>query len=188
MNIKETSGQVQNIKDKRKTNKGCWLVAGIGCAVMILLVGALVALVVILAASSSDLGTSIEEDVLFEGSEGKIVVIRVEGLITESGLDGGLLGGAGVSSDSIMNQIDKAVADENVSAILLRINSPGGEVVASDLVFRKVMEAREIKPVVSWMSGSGASGAYLIAAGSDTIVSHPSSITASIGCILELSN
>ncbi|MEA3357777.1 MAG: signal peptide peptidase SppA, partial [Patescibacteria group bacterium] len=66
--------------------------------------------------------------------------------------------------------------------------SPGGEVVASDLVFRKVMEAREIKSVVSWMSGSGASGAYLIAAGSDTIVSHPSSITASIGCILELSN
>ena len=60
--------------------------------------------------------------------------------------------------------------------------------VASDLIYQEVLEVRDVKPVVTWMSGMGASGGYLVASASDQILAHPATITGSIGVVLELTD
>jgi protease-4 len=174
-------------QEKKKTNKGCWMIAGIGCGLGVLVIGVIVALFVLLASVGSGMGDSSFENVVREGSGGKIAVIEVDGIIAH-GDSQDVFAVAGASPTSIGDKLDKALADENVKGIILKINSPGGEVVASDLIYRKVKEASSEKPVVAWMSSLGASGGYLVAVGADKIVAHPNCITGSIGTILEVSN
>ncbi|PIU21198.1 MAG: signal peptide peptidase SppA [Candidatus Diapherotrites archaeon CG08_land_8_20_14_0_20_34_12] len=90
------------------------------------------------------------------------------------------------SAFDIVSEIEKADKDSSVSAILLEINSPGGSVVASKQIVEAVQNAK--KPVISWISDEGASGAYLIAASSDYIMADSSSLTGSIGVISILPN
>lgn len=195
MPVKKRVPEVKNDLEKqrlkkipaKKTNRGCWIVAGVGCGLVVLLIGGLFMLFVLLAAVGSDLGGTVGEEVLYEGTGGKIAVISLDGIISESE-SSDVFSVTGISIKDINNQIDKALADDDVEGILIKMNSPGGEAVASDLIYNKVMEAREEKKVVTWMSGMGASGGYLIAAGSDKIVSHPGCLTGSIGVILQLSN
>ncbi len=82
--------------------------------------------------------------------------------------------------------IQQANDDPSVSAIVLDINSPGGSPVASEEIMDAVKNSE--KPVVSWISDSGASGAYLVASGSDEIVASPSSWLGSIGVIVTLTD
>lgn len=171
----------------KKTNRGCWIVAGIGCGLIVLFLGGLFALFILFVTAGSDLGGTVGEDVLYEGTGGKIAVISLDGIISESE-SSDVFSVTGISMEDINNQIDKALADDEVEGILIKMNSPGGEAVASDLIYNKVMEAREEKKIVTWMSGMGASGGYLVAAGSDKIVAHPGCLTGSIGVILQLSN
>ncbi len=173
---------------KKKTNRGCWIVSGVGCGLMIIVAGVVVAVFVALLAGLSTYDTQVKEHTLYEGSEGKIAVVRIEGIIMENGTDGSLLGSYGSDPASFESEIDLAISDDSVKGILLRVNSPGGEVVASDMMYQTVLNAKEEKPIVTWMSSSGASGAYMIAAASDLIVAHPETITGSIGTILEVSS
>lgn len=111
-----------------------------------------------------------------------VAVIRVEGTIvpgrSRSAPGGGeLLAGA----DSLVEQIERAAEDRRVKAIVLRVDSPGGDGLASDLVWRAVAQARRRKPVVASMGDVAASGGYLVAAGTDAIVAEPSTLTGSIG-------
>jgi protease-4 len=85
------------------------------------------------------------------------------------------------TAQDIINQLDKAENDASISAILLEIDSPGGTIVATKEIVRKIREIN--KPVVSFISGIGASGAYYVAASTDFIVADPDSITGSIGVI-----
>jgi protease-4 len=85
----------------------------------------------------------------------------------------------------IQDQLQQAVDDKHVKAIILRINSPGGEVVASDTIYQAVVAARDKKPIVASIDTVGASGAYYIAVGADYIMAHELSITGSIGVIME---
>lgn len=78
-------------------------------------------------------------------------------------------------------EIRKARKDKNVKAIVLRINSPGGSAMASDVIWREVMLAKKVKPVIASMSDVAASGGYYMAMACDTIVAHPNTITGSIG-------
>lgn len=117
-----------------------------------------------------------------EDARDKIAVIYLTGVISST--EGGVTGEEGLVGD-IKNQLDQAIDDKRVKAIILRINSPGGEVVASDAIYQAVVEAREKKPVVASIDTLGASGAYYIAVGADYIVANELSITGSIGVILE---
>ena len=111
----------------------------------------------------------------------KIAVIYLTGVIGEAdGMtsDEGIVGG-------IKDQLDQAVDDKRVKAIVLRVNSPGGEVVASDEIYRAVAEAREKKPVVASMETVAASGAYYAAMGSSYVMATDLTITGSIGVILQ---
>ncbi len=89
-------------------------------------------------------------------------------------------------SRDIVRQLKKYGKDGNVPAILLRIDSPGGAVVPSMEIYEEILKLREETGVVvvASFASVAASGAYLIACGCDTIVSHPGSITGSIGTVL----
>jgi len=79
------------------------------------------------------------------------------------------------------NSIRKAADNDDVKAIILRIDSPGGSSSASDIIWREVVEAKKKKPVIASVSDVAASGGYYISMAADTIVAHPGSIVGSIG-------
>jgi protease-4 len=119
----------------------------------------------------------------------KIAVIRVIGPITREGLGGLPLGSGGAGSRRIVALLDRAQRDPAVKAVLLELNTPGGSVVASDEINRKLQTLRrERKVVVALMTEVAASGGYYVAAGADHIVADPTTITGSIGVVLTLTN
>jgi protease-4 len=120
-----------------------------------------------------------------ENAKDKIVVIYVSGIISSS--EDGYAGEDGMVAD-IEDQLQQAEDDKHVKAIILRINSPGGEVVASDEIYQAIVAARDKepkKPIVASIDTVGASGAYYIAVGADWIIANELSITGSIGVIME---
>lgn len=171
-----------------KRNKGCLVIGSIGCLLIIILLGLIVGLIVFAFSSGSAL-ISGGESVLKEGkADKKIALIRIDGMITESSSYDYYSGSSGASSEHVNSQIDQALTDDSVAAILLKMNTPGGETVATDLIYKKVLSADSQKPVITWMSGMGASGGYYIACGSRYIMAHPETLTGSIGAILEITN
>jgi protease-4 len=104
----------------------------------------------------------------------KIAVVDIKGVIT--------------SSRHIVEQIDTFKEDDDVKAIILRINSPGGGVGPSQEIYREVLRAREKKKIIASMESVGASGGYYVACASDLIVANPGTITGSIGVVMEFSN
>jgi protease-4 len=87
-------------------------------------------------------------------------------------------------SDTVTAALRAALADDDVRAIVLRVNSPGGSYVASDTIWRQVGLAREAgKPVVASMGDVAASGGYYVSMGADAIVAEPATLTGSIGVV-----
>jgi protease-4 len=95
-------------------------------------------------------------------------------------------GGSGqetIGSDSLVRTINEARDDKSVKAIVLRIDSPGGSGLASDIIWRAIEAAKAKKPIVVSMSDVAASGGYYIACNANKIVAEPSTITGSIGVV-----
>jgi len=113
-----------------------------------------------------------------ESSPNEIAVIVAQGTIVpgEGDPSDGL-----IASDTFVEEIRKAADSKKVKAIVVRINSPGGEFRASDMMWRAIQMAREKKPVIASMGDYAASGGYYLAMGCDTIVAQPNTITGSIG-------
>ncbi len=86
-----------------------------------------------------------------------------------------------IGSDVYAAEIRKAKEDDRVKAIVLRINSPGGNYLASDIIWREIQLASDEKPVIASMSSYAASGGYYLAMAADTIVASATTITGSIG-------
>ena len=96
----------------------------------------------------------------------------------------GLMGGGAMGSDTIASAIRAAARDDQIRAIVLRVNSPGGSYVASDTIWREVVRARAAgTPVVASMGDVAASGGYYISMAADQIIAQPGTITGSIGVI-----
>ena len=108
-------------------------------------------------------------------SANRIAVILAEGEIVDGNAEGA------ISSEKFAKEIRKARKDENIKAIVLRVNSPGGSILASDVIWREMSEAKKVKPLIVSMGEVAASGGYYIAAPADTIVAQPNTITGSIG-------
>lgn len=109
-------------------------------------------------------------------SKNEIAVIVAEGDIVTGKAQEGTIG-----SDTFAEELRKARTNNKVKAIVLRINSPGGSALASDVMWREVRLASKEKPIIASMSNLAASGGYYIAMGCDTIVAEPNTITGSIG-------
>lgn len=123
-----------------------------------------------------------------EPTRDKIVHIDLEGIISSMDVGGGLFSEAMPSVDSIKHALEQAVEDKNVKAIVLRINSPGGEVTASDILYNAVKKAAKKKPVVVYMDSMAASGGYYVSCGATKVVASETTLTASIGVIMETLN
>jgi len=119
----------------------------------------------------------------------KVVLIDVTGLISEQPV-GSLIKSHASVVDSFVAQLEKAAADPRVRAVVLRINSPGGTVAATETVYEEILRFRERtgKPVVASFAEIAASGGYYIALACDEIIAQPSTITGSIGVIMQTFN
>jgi protease-4 len=106
----------------------------------------------------------------------KIAVIYAEGSIVDGSGDKSSIG-----SRKFAHYIRSAKQDSAVKAIVLRVNSPGGSALASDVIWKEVVEAKKVKPVVVSMGDVAASGGYYISCAADKIFAHPNTITGSIG-------
>jgi protease-4 len=112
----------------------------------------------------------------------KVVVIYATGHIVPG--RGSSLMGEVITAEAIGKALEKAREDDTVKAVVLRIDSPGGAAVTSDVIWREIVRTEKAgKPVVASLSSVAASGGYYIAVAADKIVAHPASVTGSIGVI-----
>ena len=113
----------------------------------------------------------------------KIAIVYAAGDITSGKSQFGGDGEETIGSDSLAKTLEEARDDQSIKAIVLRVDSPGGSGLASDIIWRAIESAKEKKPVVVSMSDVAASGGYYIACGANKIVAEPSTITGSIGVV-----
>lgn len=125
--------------------------------------------------SLEDYVSSLPRDLNFK-EKNRIAVVYAIGDITSGEGDDQTIG-----SDRIAAAIRSARLDKEVKAIVLRVNSPGGSALASDIIWREVLLAKGEKPVVVSMGNLAASGGYYIAAAADSIFAAPNTLTGSIG-------
>jgi protease-4 len=121
-----------------------------------------------------------------EGTGGdKILIVNVTGIITDT-KEPGLFDRDDNLLARIKEELTLAAQDEHIKALVVRINSPGGTVTASDVIYHEIVTFKDRRkiPVVAVIMDVGASGGYYIAAGADKIVAHPTSVTGSVGVIM----
>lgn len=114
--------------------------------------------------------------VIFKSDTGKdkVAVVSIDGVIT--------------SSDSVIKKLKKYSKRDDIKAIVLRIDSPGGAVGPSQEIYREVIKLREDKQIITSMGSLAASGGYYIASASHKIMANPGTLTGSIGVIMEFAN
>ena len=118
------------------------------------------------------------------GSNDKIAHIVLRGLISSS-----ISGNVGDTMvDDMRLSLQEARDDENVRAVILEIDSPGGEVTAADVIYNAVVKTRAKKPVVVYMDSLAASGGYYISCGGKYLMANETTITGSIGVIIQTLN
>jgi protease-4 len=114
----------------------------------------------------------------------RVAVIFASGAINIGSSNNSPFGGQMVGSDTIVKAVNDAAADTSIKAIVLRVDSPGGSALASDLMWYALENAKAKKPVVVSMSDVAASGGYYIACNANKIVAEPSTVTGSIGMFM----
>lgn len=110
----------------------------------------------------------------------KLALVRVEGMIVP-GKVSSPWGEGYASSGAVTKALEEAASDSTVKAIVLRVDSPGGSALASDLIWRAVRQASAKKPVVVSMGSVAASGGYYVASAGDYLLAEPATLTGSIG-------
>jgi len=126
-----------------------------------------------------------EEQIVVDGDgSGKIVVIPLEGIIS--------FGAKGALGDSLVDDLKaafrQAEEDSTVKAVVMTVDSPGGEVTASDAIYHEIQRFARHKPVVYFMNSIGASGAYYAACGASWVMCNDTTFTGSIGVIISTLN
>jgi len=113
----------------------------------------------------------------------QIAVVYASGEITGGDGDENTIG-----SEKVSSALRKARLNDNVKAVVLRVNSPGGSSLASDVIWREVMLTKKVKPIIVSMGDLAASGGYYIACAADSIIAEPNTITGSIGIFAIIPN
>ncbi|MEW6624623.1 MAG: signal peptide peptidase SppA [Bacillota bacterium] len=123
------------------------------------------------------------------GSGSQIAVIYIEGVIMGGRSGSDFLSGATAGSMTVMDQLRKAAEDHTVGAVVLRLNTPGGSVPASQEIAQEITRLKETgKPVIASMGDMSASAGYYLAALADIIVANPATITGSLGVYMQVAN
>ncbi len=179
-----TEKNLQNKDKEKKKNRGCLITVIVVVVILLLLTFCGVVFFVL----SFNSETSGKSRVIEKGSSDEIAVLELNGVITET--DSGSLFSSSdyIYTDAVLEKLDEIKNNPNVKALVLDIESPGGEVVASDIIFRELMEIREDLPIVAYSGTMAASGGYYLASSANKFYVHPSAMTGSIGVIMETSN
>ena len=112
----------------------------------------------------------------------KIAVLYAEGeIVTGENKGIGYMQGNVITDEQFVKELVKLKEDENVKAVVFRVNSPGGSAYASEQIWREVIELKKLKPVIVSMGDVAASGGYYISCAADMILAEPTTITGSIG-------
>jgi protease IV len=114
-----------------------------------------------------------------DNSSPHVAVVPMQGAITTSA--GGPFASSGITSDAMVKVLARLERNDAVKAVVIRIDSPGGSPLASDLIWHELMNLRKKKPVLASVGGMAASGGFYIASGAQKIYAEPSSIVGSIG-------
>ncbi|MBF0224726.1 MAG: signal peptide peptidase SppA [Desulfobacterales bacterium] len=127
----------------------------------------------------------LDEYVLEGKDSGKILLISIDGIIKDD-TEEDLLASKPNMIEEIVAQLKKAEKDKQVKGIVVKINSPGGTVTASDIIYKELMDykTRTNSSIVISMMDIAASGGYYIALAGDYIMAHPTTITGSVGVIM----
>jgi protease-4 len=132
--------------------------------------------------------SKLKETTLEGKGRDKVLLIDISGMITDQQRSSGLINPKVEPSliDEIKSELKKAEEDNHIKAVVLRINSPGGTVTASDIIYHELTEfkKRTKLPVIACFMDLGTSGAYYVAQAADQIYANPSSVTGSIGVIM----
>jgi protease-4 len=127
---------------------------------------------------------SLEEHKVSGTGKDKVLLMDVSGVISSENKDG-FYSSPGMLA-TVKEELERATKDERIKAVVLRINSPGGTVTASDIIYHELKSFKTSRkiPIVASIMDVGASGGYYIAAAADTVFAHPSTVTGSIGVIM----
>ena len=128
--------------------------------------------------------TSTDED-----EDGKKAIKNQIAIVYASGeINGGEGDDNTIGSEKISSALRKVRLDDNVKAVVLRVNSPGGSSLASDVIWREVMLTKKVKPIIVSMGDLAASGGYYISCAADSIIAEPNTLTGSIGIFAIIPN
>ena len=116
-------------------------------------------------------------------SSASIAIVNVEGLIVRGKSSDGGATGKLVGSRTLRQALEKAAQDDTVKAVVLRVDSPGGSALASEIIWKGTQRIRQAKPLVVSMGNVAASGGYYVSCGADRIFADESTITGSIGVL-----
>lgn len=112
-----------------------------------------------------------------------IAVLHIDGAIVDGNSTGGFGGGGNVGSRTIRNALEDILRDDNIKGVIVRVDSPGGSAIASEIIWQGVKRIAEKKPVWTSVGSMAASGGYYIAVAGEKIYVNPSSIVGSIGVV-----
>jgi len=126
----------------------------------------------------------LKEEQLSGSGSSKVLLVELSGLISSQD-DGGFIERPNLVAH-LKEGLTRAAEDTAVKAVVVRINSPGGTVTASDVLYHELRVFKETRkiPIIASIMDLGASGGYYVAVAADTIVAHPSSVTGSLGVIM----
>ncbi|EZH66718.1 signal peptide protein [Bacillaceae bacterium JMAK1] len=135
-------------------------------------------------------GGDFRQEIMETGTDGQIAVIDLDGMIMDTGSQGGLFAGGGYDHRVFMQMLEVAAEDASVDGIVINVNTPGGGVVESAAIHDRIVRAQEEfdTEVYVSMGSMAASGGYYIAAPADYISAHSGTITGSIGVIMDSIN
>ena len=163
---------------------GCYTM---GCLSLPLLFVILAIIGVMLGKSQftpSSTASPYDKEVLYGAADAprQIAVIDIEGVIYSAGNSS--LSSSGAVSEEICRQLEYVAGDPAIAAVILRVNTPGGEVVAADNIYHEILRLKQTCPVVASMGAMATSGGYYVSAPCSKIIAHELTITGSIGVIM----
>ncbi len=159
---------------------------------LVISAGLNILLIIVTISSAGQFGPSasardFQEETLQGSGQDRILVVPIKGTITDQS-SGGVFGARQSPVEKVQTRLERAVEQEEVKGIILRVNSPGGGVTASDQIYHEIKRFQKKRPdvtVLSYMENVAASGGYYVSAPADYIMAHRTCITGSIGVLMQ---